>query len=188
MKDLKYWLRKTPQPAAILADDKKIDVPKNGRAWKDLSATIRALEPSKLTCLTKDGDVIRSIVLEEDEDKDKPDRDLTPEQSDLQLFATLLERAYDKGSSKTQPILDSAMMIVERLSSQVTRAEAEVTRLRNVVHKQTLQIAELSGAPQPPQEESLLGAVIAGMAQGAAGAATLTAVPPPKPAAQGSKK
>lgn len=180
--NLNYWLRKTPQPVSILADDKRIEVPKNARAWKDLTATITSLEPQKLTCLDGQGNVIRSIVLENDEDKPAA----SPEMSDLQLFAKLLAEAYDKGSKSNQPVIESAMQFVDRQSVRLAKAESEIERLRTVVHKQHLQIAELSsGAGQPDTEESLLAAVVAGAMQGAAGGNPLQ---PPVPINKGAAK
>jgi hypothetical protein len=61
--NLTNWLRKTPQPVAVLADDKRIEVGKNVRAYRDLVATIKSLEPSKVTCLDASGNILRSTVL-----------------------------------------------------------------------------------------------------------------------------
>ena len=161
MKDLVYWLRKTPQPVAVLADDKRIEVPKNNRAWRDLTQTIKALEPSKLTCLDGQGNVIRVTTLETEDEKPAP----SPEMSDLQLFAKLIAEAYDKGSKSNQPVIDSAMAFVERQSERLAAAEKENDRLRGVIHKQALQIAELRQVPAPEGEGSIVDAMIAGAIQ-----------------------
>lgn len=174
--NLTYWLRKTPQPVAILADDKRIEVPRNGRAWRDLTATIKAMEPDKLTCLDGNGNVIRSIVLENENEKEIAGT-TSPEMSDLQLFARLLSEGYEKGMTANQPIIDSAMQFVERQGVRLAKAESEIERLRSHIHKQTLQIAALSGQPAPPQEESILGALVAGVMQ--AQGSQISAVPTP---------
>lgn len=159
-----YWLRKTPQPSAVLADDKRIEVPKNGRAWRDLTATIKAMEPSKLTCLDGQGNVIRSVVLESEEEKPAT---TSPEMSDLQLFAKLLAEGYEKGMTANQPIIDSAMQFVERQGVRLAKAEAEIERLRAHVHKLNLQIGDLSLVPATAasDSESLMGAIVAGALQ-----------------------
>lgn len=188
MKDLTYWLRKTPQPVAVLADDKRIEVPRNGRAWRDLTQTIKALEPTKLTCLAGDGTVIRSIVLEHESDDDGA-ATASPEMTDVQLFAKLLAEAYDKASSKMQPIVDSAMAFVERGGTRLAKAEAENDRLRAHIHKLNLQIGELTQAPvaAPTDEGGILGSLVAGAMQGLA--ASNTTPPTPITAAQkGTKK
>ena len=181
--NLTYWLRKTPRPSAILADDKRIEVPKNGRAWRDLTATIQAMEPSKLTCLDDKDNVIRSMVLESEEEKSAP---ASPEMSDLQLFAKLLAEAYDKASSKMQPIVDSAMAFVERGGQRLAKAESENDRLRSHINKLNLQISDLSSAPVAPEagEQSLVGALMAGALQGAAASQNGAPVTPIK----GAKK
>jgi hypothetical protein len=160
--NLTYWLRKPPQPVSILADDKRIEVPKNARAWKDLTATIKSLEPSKLTCLDGQGNVIRSVVLESDEQEKST---ASPEMSDLQLFAKLLAEGYEHGMKANQPIIDSAMQFVERQGVRLAKAESEIERLRSHIHKQNLQIAELSNAPAPAGEDSIMGAMLAGALQ-----------------------
>ncbi len=171
--NLTYWLRKTPQPVAILADDKRIEVPRNGRAWRDLTATIKAMEPSKLTCLDGTGNVIRSVVLETDDDKEAANA--SPEMSDLQLFAKLLAEGYEHGRKANQPIIDSAMQFVERQGQRLAKAESEIERLRAHIHKLNLSIAELSNAPAPAADDGgIMGAMIAGALQGGA----LSGVPP----------
>jgi hypothetical protein len=160
--NLTYWLRKTPQPVAVMADDKRIEVAKNPRAFKDLTATIKAMEPSKLTCLDGAGNVIRSVVLETEDDKPA---NTTPEMSDLQLFAKLLAEGYEHGRKANQPIIDSAMQFVERQSARLAKAESEIERLRLHIHKQNGHIAELSSAPAPAADESIMGAMLAGALQ-----------------------
>lgn len=180
--NLSNWLRKTPAPVAVLADDKRIEVGKNVRAIRDLVQTINAMEPSKLTCLDASGNVIRSIVLEGDDDK-ADSSPATPEQSDLQLFAKLLAEGYEHGRKANQPIIDSAMQFVERQSVRLAKAEAEIDRLRGVIHKQHLQIADLTAQPvvEPAGDDSILGTLVAGIAQGAAAGAIKQVVPPPPP-------
>lgn len=183
MKDLTYWLRKTPQPKTILADEKKIHVPNNARGWKDLTQTIMALEPSKLTALDGDGNVLRSITLESEDEKPAP----SPEMTDLQLFAKLLSGAYEKGMTATQPMLNSAMEFVERQGVQLAKAEAEIERLRSHIYKQQLQLAELTVGSPAGEDDSIVGAMLAGALQGQANLQqqTTAAVTPLK---QGAKK
>lgn len=170
--NLNYWLRKTPRPVAVMADSQRIEVPRNGRAWRDLTATIQSLEPSKLTCLDGQGNVIRSIDL--DTDDDKPAASASPEMTDLQLFAKLLAEAWDKAGSRMQPIVDSAMAFVERGGTRLAKAEAENDRLRAHVHKLNLQLAEITGEAGAEgggdSSDSIMGTMLAGVLQGAAAA------------------
>ena len=159
--NITYWLRKTPRPVAVMADEKRIEVPNNSRAWKDLTATIKAMEPSKLTCLDGQGNVIRSVVLESDEDKPSA----SPEMSDLQLFAKLLAEGYEHGMKANQPIIDSAMQFVERQGVRLAKAETEIERLRAHIHKQNIQIAELANVAAPSEDGGILGALVQGAIQ-----------------------
>lgn len=161
--NITYWLRKSPRPVAIMADDKRIEVPNNSRAWKDLTATIKAMEPSKLTCLDGQGNVIRSVVLENEDDSKSS---ASAEMSDLQCFAKLLAEGYEHGMKANQPIIDSAMQFVERQSVRLARTESEIERLRAHIHKQNIQIAELSHAPVSTGDEGgIMGALIQGALQ-----------------------
>lgn len=170
--NLTNWLRKTPQPVAVMADDKRIEVPKNVRAYRDLTQTIKAMEPSKLTCLDANGNVIRSIVLDEPSDDQKPSN-ASAEMSDLQLFAKLLAEGYEHGRKANQPIIDSAMQFVERQSQRLAKAESEIERLRAHIHKLNLQIGEMSLIPADNEggNDSIMGALVAGALQGAGAAA-----------------
>lgn len=170
MTNLRNWLKKSPRPITVVADDKPIAVPNNHRAINDLVTTIQAMEPSKLTCLDKEGNVIRSMSLEAEEDKSSANP-ASPEMSDLQLFAKLLAEGYEHGRRANQPIIDSAMQFVERQSQRLMKAESEIERLRGHIHKLTLQIGELSLVPEaaPSGDDSIMGAIVAGIAQGAAG-------------------
>lgn len=183
--NLDYWLRKAPRPHTVLADDRQIAVSNNARALKELSATVKAMDPAKLTCLDKDGNVIRSIVLEDDDDK--PSAAGSPGMSDLQLFAKLLADGYEHGRRANQPIIDSAMQFVETQASRLVKAEAEIERLRAHIFRLNQQIAELSNAPAPA-EDSIMGALVAGALQSqmpGAAAANMGGVTPFK---NGAKK
>lgn len=173
-----YWLRKSPQPSAVLADDKRVEVGKNGRAWRDLAATIKSLEPAKLTALDGQGNILRVVVLEESDAADDKSQQPSPEMTDVQLFAKLLAEAYDRGASKMQPIVDSAMAFVERGGQRLAKAEADNERLRAHIHKLNMQIAELTGAGggAGDGEDTVVGALLAGAMQAAAGKQPLAMV------------
>lgn len=175
--NLSNWLRKTPQPVAVLADDKRIEVGKNVRAYRDLLETIKTLEPSKLTCLDAAGSIIRSVVLDVS-DEDKP-ATVPPsvEMSDVQLFANLLATAYEHGQK--QPLMEMAMQFVERQGVRLAKAEAEIDRLRVHIHKLNAQVTELSLVPvSEASDDSIVGALMAGAMQAAA---QQSGISPPTP-------
>jgi len=188
--NLLHWLKKTPQPVCVVADDQKIPVPRNARAYKDLLATIKSLAPSKLSCLDKDGNVIRATVLEDDAENAAAAAVVSAEMNDLQVFARLLAEAYDRGARTNQPLVDRAMEFVERNADRIAKTEVENDRLRAQIHKMSLQYLELSSSAheveqQPASgDDSLMGAVVQGVLQ-AQGLSGLSAVP--KPAAANGK-
>ena len=171
--NLRNWLKKTPRPHYVMADDKRIDVPNNHRAINDLLGIIQSLEPSKLVCFSKEDRIIRSVNLDTAEDEREPVAPQTPEQSDLQLFAKLLAEGYEHGRKANQPIVDQALQFVERQSVRLAKAEAEIERLRTYNHKLHTQILELQLVPvaEPPPiaaggEDTILGSLVAGIVQG----------------------
>lgn len=187
--NLNHWLKKTPQPTTVRAsmsgaEDQLIAVPKNARAYRDLVETIRALNPSGLTCLDKDGNVIRSTILynEDEEEAPPPSPSSTQDQSDLQLFAKLLAEGYDRGAKTNQPLLNQAMEFCDRQGQRLAKAEAEIDKLRNTIHRLTLQIGELSLAPEeaPKEGGSIVDAMVAGVLQAQATSLIPGAVTPIK--------
>jgi hypothetical protein len=159
--DLKKWLRKMPQPVAILADDKRIDVPK-GRSWIELSRTIEAMGATKLSCLDGQGAVIRATVLEDSEEESQK----SPEMTDLQFFGKLLAEAHTAAGKSYEPLLSNAMMFIERQGQRLAKAESEIERLRNHIHKLNAELA----APEveAPIDSGIVGALMEGVAAAAA--------------------
>lgn len=141
--NLNAWLRKTPQPVAVLADDRRIELPKNGRAWRDLTETVAALNPSQLTCLDKDGNIIRSKQLRDD-DAGEPES----AKSEIEVFANLIAGAYEKGAVNQQPLLQNAFEFIERQGQRLVVSEREIDRLKEVNTKLRNDINELRLAAQ----------------------------------------
>lgn len=188
--NLNHWLKKTPQPVTVLADDKRIPVPKNHRAYRDLVETIKSLDPDKLVCLDKDDQVLRSTILNKESEEDEAAAPATPEQSDLQLFAKLLAEGYDRGAKTNQPLLNQAMEFCDRQGQRLAKAEAEIDKLRAHIHRLTLQIGELSLIPEVegPKEDSIVGAMMAGIVQAQADKlANVTPIDKPPAATKGVK-
>lgn len=159
--NLNGWLRKTPQPVAVLVDDsKRVEVPKTGRSWRDLTKTVEAMGASKLACLDAQGGVLRATVIDDDsEDAPKASADM----SDLQFFGKLLADAHESGGKKAEPILAAAMAFIERQAQRLAKAESEIERLRNHIHKLNAELALPVDAPAS-EEGGILGPLLEGMA------------------------
>lgn len=171
--NLRHWLKKSPRPVAVMADEQRIEVPNNVRAINDLVATIQSLTPSRLTCLNDKGAVIRSINLESEDDRPPVVGQPSPEMTDLQFFGRLLADGYENGRKANQPIIDSAMQFVEAQGQRLLKAEAEIERLRAHIHKLNAKIGELSLVQAAPGESGeddggVVGALLAGAMQGMA--------------------
>lgn len=164
---LDAFLRKTPQPVAVLADAQRIEVPKSGRPWRDLAQTIETLAPSKVTCLDGQGQVIRAMDLEASEE-DGP-KSQAPEPT-LNQFARLLAEGYERGSKVNQPLLDNALAFIERLSARLSKAESEIERLRGINARLVAENLQLKTLPTGEAGEE--GGIVAALVQGIAAAAT----------------
>ena len=177
---LKAWLRKPPQPVAVLCDDKRLEVPKTGRPWIELANSIAALAPSKLQALGANGEILRAKVMDSS-DVESAEESATVQEgsSDIQRFATLLADAYDKSGKNFAPLLDSAMSFIARQQEALTRLEREIERLRATNHKLQAELIVATSAvgEDGEPEPSLLGALMQGAMAGATGQN------PPNPAA-----
>lgn len=191
---LNHWLRKTPQPVAVLADDKRVEVPKHGRSWSDLTKTLQALEPSKLIALNGQGEVIRSTVLDDDDD-DSEKVVVTPEMSDTQLYAKLIAEAYEKGATTYAPLLKAAMEFVERQGVRLAKTETELEAARRELAALRAENAALRAVPGGGDEgiSGILGPIVASAIAGGAlpvlnGGARAAAGAPKQHQQQGAKK
>jgi len=156
--NLSRWLRKTPQPVQIDADGKRVEVPKHGRNWQEVTRTIEALGATKLSALDGQGAILRSVDLSEDDDG----KAQSPELSDVQCFAKLIAEAYEKGTKSYAPLLESAMSFIERQGQRLASMEREIEKLR--AHGAKLQAELLAVSAAPPQSDD--GGIMAGLVQG----------------------
>lgn len=172
------WLRKTPQPAAVVVDDtKKIDVPNKGGRWTEIARTIEALGASKLTALDGQGNVIRALTISEDDDAPESKTEL---QSDLQALSKIIADAYEKGTQAPSKLMESAMTFIERQGQRLVAQDREIERLRALNARLSAEIMQLKSLPiEAEGDDGILTAVIQGMAQGQMAAAAGGEEPPP---------
>jgi hypothetical protein len=151
-----------------MADDKRIDVQRTARAYRDLEATILSLAPSRLTLLDATGTVLRAKDMTESEAVDDAK---SPEGTDLQVLAKLLAEAYEKGTKSYAPLLEASMSFIERQGQRLAQMERDIERLR--LHNAKLQAELLAATAAPQAEESdggIMGSLVAGMLQAQSGA------------------
>ena len=134
---LRAWLRRHPQPKAVLADAQRIEVNTAAARWlPQLEQTIRSLEPTRVTCLDGSGAVLRAMTLPDASPGNDDDAscvsapETTPSDTPLVTFARLLSDAYERSGKAQQPMLDSAMSFIERLTKRLTDTENELDRMR----------------------------------------------------------
>jgi len=135
------FLRRIPQPAYVVADGQKLLVPTTGNRWRELGASIAALEPSKLVAHDKDGTALRAITLYESDSDSKASGAELDSSDPLVSFAKLLAQGYEKSSTQYAPLLDSAMNMIARLSERLAHTEAELDRQRKAYARLLEEIA-----------------------------------------------
>ena len=183
---LKHWLSKPPQPAAIIADGQRIDVPLVGKArWQDLMATIETLEACKLVAVDANGKVIRGLVLAEKENTaavaapEAPG----PGMGQLAVFARLLAEAYDNGAKSTaaayRAIFEENTKLVKLIAERLTRVEHALEASNE---KRAALLDELASSTEPePAADGGMGELVGSLVQGALAAQAHGAAAPPPP-------
>jgi len=174
--DLLKWLRRAPQPKYVLADDKRVDVPKTHAPWPQLADTLTALDPSKITACAEDGAILRARPFGDGSDDDDDDGQVVDVDNVtlkntgavLTVFAKLIAEGYDKGSTSSQPLLNNALAFIERQGQQIARLDAIVERLRLTNAKLQAEVIALSGQQvvAGDGENDPLNALVAGVLQG----------------------
>lgn len=168
------FLRKSPRPVKIMADDKAIPVPTGGRVWPAIYQTITVVKPAKLQALDADGQIIRALDLEMERDEDESD-DKSPEMNDLQFFGKLLDGAYDKAGKNYASIIAEAMKFIEQQSARLIAADKELDRLRQENAKLRREMAEIVAGPSEGDAPGgLIGAIVSGALSSPAGQALVS--------------
>lgn len=157
---LNSWLRKVPQPVAVLVEDadgreQRVEVGKGARLWAELTKTVEALQPAKLSCLDAKGSIIRSINVEVEGAASEDTK--TKIKSQLGEFAALIAGAYDKATANVQPLLNNSMEFIDRQAARLAKSEAEIERLRAVNNELVRQVNELTLGTPEGSENSVLG-------------------------------
>jgi len=176
---LSAWLRRVPHPAWIMADNQKVLVPTQGNRWKELHNTITALEPLQVVAYAADGGAIRALQLRNDSGEETgatADSGGSKGDTELETFARLLADAYGKAANAQQPIIDSAMQFIERLSKRLADTEGELQKVRHhyarlledVAHERAETIALSAGQQEGSMIEQAVGALVTGAVQGQA--------------------
>lgn len=184
--DLNVWLRKHPQPVAVMLDgSRRIALNGGGRQWRDMVATLNGLTPtpSKLEALDAKGEVLRAIDLGgkvvKDEDEDE---ETAGGKSDLQVFANLLADA-----TKDQPIMKHMMEFIDRQSQRLAQADREVDKLREDNAKLRAHVLELTVGGGSEEGSDPVTQLVSAFTAGRQQTAVVRAVPATAPKVEAKK-
>lgn len=163
LSQLAKWLRRTPQPKAVLADGKRIEVGTGGNKWAEMHRSLQALGATKIECLDPNGNLIRAITLEDGDDAEGGDKK-TELQSDLHALSKIIADAYEKGTKAPALLLESAMSFIERQSQRLVAQDREIERLRGLNARMSAEILQLKALP--PEGDGAEGGILSAIAQG----------------------
>jgi hypothetical protein len=166
--NLQSWLRRTPQPVAVIADGKRVVVPSTARKWHELTATLEAMNATRLVALDDSGVTLRATSLEDGAEVEE--RAKSPLATELTLMSGLLADAYRTGAETSLRAMSSAIeentklvkLLADRLGSiEIAWQKSLTTHARMV--------SELAQAnAEPATEDGVLASLIPLIAANAA--------------------
>lgn len=192
--NLWQWLRKSPQPHALMVDGaKKIEVGTKGGKWRDLVQTLEAYPGSRVEALDSGGNPLRALVIADVEVADAPKPQETPEQTFSRIIAGAYKDAYAQATKGPQSLLDNAMAFIEKQAVREQAHVSDIERQRETISKLRARVAELEAqlkhvVDQSGGDDGSIGQMIAAFMQGAAGGGALPANVAPLKPSQGAKK
>lgn len=185
--NLGAWLRKTPQPHIVVADEKRIFVGNKGGKWRDMVRTIESLKATELSCLDSAGNIIRAVTLEDDDDDKQAAAPAAKTHPgcphcgvQLEKFAQLVAEAYEKGSNAQRDayksIFEENTKLVRLLADRLSRLEVMWQGALANQAELVEQVAEANAAAATAAAggDDLVGPLIAGALQA-------QALAPPQP-------
>lgn len=204
-KHLKLWLMQSPRPAAIAVTctdggTRKLKPPtqKGSAGWLQLAKTIRALSPTRIEALSKNGEIVR-VVDAKDKGEREPDDDDEALPLEHAVFLKLLSAFSDHLSNayrhSTDVAFDKMVAVFEATNKRTESLEKTVAGLQRLVNSLTTRLANAQAGAVPegdgdgmlsPQE--LLGQMFSnfmsgqhqGVATAGANGATAPAAEPPE--------
>lgn len=173
MTKLDAWLRRKPQPAAVLADGRRVAVPDSPRRWAELAETLDALGASRLVAIDDQGVTLRAVSLESGgELQEQAAAPKSPLASELTVMSSLLADAYRTGAETAMGAMRGSIeentklvrLLADRLSAiEVAWQRSLATHARLTTELAHAQAAATTGAA----DDGVLGALLPLIAAGA---------------------
>lgn len=179
--DIKWWLRKNPQPVTLLCDGKKVALASGPRKWADTVETIRAMGATRLEALSADGTVLRVVELDANEVDAQAEEE--PEQkaalanvsklTELAQLAQILGDISDRSARRHEAAYAMAFKefagmnaaVLERLSSM---EQAWISSL-NTISELKMQLADAIAEAKGDNDNSMMGSIVAAAMSGVGG-------------------
>lgn len=172
MVNLRSWLRRTPQPAYVLVDGRKVPMGTGSRRWAELESTIQAIGGERLEAIGADGELLRATQL----DATAPELDASSaavhtarpasgmtHEALLGQFAQLISAAYQQGATATRESYAIAFTentaLVKLLANRL--GSLEVAWQRAMTQTAQLQAEVAQGSTGEDSVLSLLGPALA---------------------------
>lgn len=180
--NLKSWLRRTPQPASLVCDGKKVAVGEGSRKWVDLVDTIVSLGTTRLEAVAPDGTILRVVELAggeiDQEEKQTPAAaNLTAlsKMSELAQLAQIIGDVGDRSAARHEAAYKLAFEEFGKINSAIldrlTAMEQSWIMSLNTIAELKMQVADVVADARSESEgngglvTSLLGAAMGGMGE-----------------------
>jgi hypothetical protein len=190
--DIRRWLRTHPQPARLRVrtvdgDERMIELDESARnRWTHAEQSIRASQAYVVECLTVDGAILRSLMIDaaaadagvesaEDKEDRHAEKRIASERRELAAvldrYGNRLNEAFQRGAAAANTGQEHLVGLVETLTAHLSTA---ITSLHNVSvnFANTMQaLAQTNEAPdQHTQNQEMLTKVLGAAAAQAMGA------------------
>jgi hypothetical protein len=134
MRDLRSWLKRSPQPSRLTVDGREVAVGSGRGRWRDAEETIRELGGQVVQALDAEGRIIRAATLLDDDapaetPANEPARPAPPVSDNPQIaIAQLVLEATDRGAARHaeayERAFNSMTRLVELIADRLTNVEA----------------------------------------------------------------
>lgn len=97
--NIRSWLRRSPHPHKLMADDTEIAIGDGRGKWRDAENTVAELGASKLQAFNADGALLRICMLEPEAEPEREDpfKDVKLQSREAEIAKLILE-ATDRGA------------------------------------------------------------------------------------------
>ena len=115
--NIRSWLRRSPHPHKLMADDTAIAIGDGRGKWRDAETAISELGATKLQAFNAEGELLRICMLEQDAEPEREDpfKDVKLQSREAEIAKLVLEEIWMEARQRTRHREDSFKRLSEML-------------------------------------------------------------------------